>query len=76
MSNLSGSQRIEHDQVRAAHSFARSPTNNSRFAAQPVSINKSTRMIKRYIELLHHLQTFYDKLTDQLYGGNSVLRNR
>ncbi|CAF2885705.1 unnamed protein product [Rotaria sp. Silwood2] len=32
---------------------------------------KSARVIKRYIELLYHLQTYYEKITDQLYGGNS-----
>jgi hypothetical protein len=37
---------------------------------------KANRVIKRYIELLYHLQTFYDNITDQLYGGNALLRNR
>ncbi|CAF3711258.1 unnamed protein product [Adineta steineri] len=55
MSNLSGSQRFDHD----CHE----------------SINKSSRIIKRYVELLNHLLTFYEKITDQLYGRNTFLKN-
>ncbi|CAF2305453.1 unnamed protein product [Rotaria sp. Silwood2] len=55
MSNMSGSQRFEHDHY------------------EPIV--KLSKVIKRYIELLYHLQTFYEKITDQLYGGNVFLRN-
>lgn len=37
---------------------------------------KSSRIIKRYIELLYHLQTFYERITEQLYGGAGFLRNK
>ncbi|CAF0777747.1 unnamed protein product [Rotaria sordida] len=55
MSNMSGSQRFEHDHY------------------EPIM--KLSKVIKRYIELLYHLQTFYERITDQLYGGNILLRN-
>lgn len=32
---------------------------------------KTARVIKRYIELLYHLQTFYERITDQLYNGST-----
>ncbi len=32
-------------------------------------------MIKRYIELLYHLQSFYERITDQLFNGNTFLKN-
>ncbi|CAF2745063.1 unnamed protein product [Rotaria sp. Silwood2] len=35
---------------------------------------KSARVIKRYIELLYHLQTYYERITDQLFNGNKFLR--
>ncbi|CAF3661386.1 unnamed protein product [Rotaria sordida] len=35
---------------------------------------KSARVIKRYIELLYHLQTYYERITDQLFNGNNFLR--
>ncbi|UJR26496.1 hypothetical protein I4U23_007823 [Adineta vaga] len=55
MSNISGSQRFEHDHH------------------EPMV--KSSRIIKRYVELLNHIITFYEKMTDQLYGGNGFLKN-
>ncbi|CAF4843639.1 unnamed protein product [Rotaria sp. Silwood1] len=55
MSNMSGSQRFEHDNCE--------------------TIMKLSKVIKRYIELLYHLQTFYERITDQLYGGNVCLRH-
>jgi hypothetical protein len=39
-------------------------------------IIKSSRVIKRYIELLYHLQTFYERITGQLYDGNMFSRNK
>ncbi|CAF4614308.1 unnamed protein product [Rotaria sp. Silwood1] len=35
---------------------------------------KSARVIKRYIELLYHLQTYYERITDQLFNGNNFLK--
>jgi hypothetical protein len=32
------------------------------------------RVIKRYIELLYHLQSFYERITDELFNGNNFLR--
>lgn len=37
---------------------------------------KSARVIKRYIELLYHLQSFYQRFTDELFGGNLQLKPR
>ncbi|CAF0762595.1 unnamed protein product [Adineta ricciae] len=36
---------------------------------------KSTKIVKRYVELLNHIITFYEKITDQLYGGSGFLKN-
>ncbi|CAM4796236.1 unnamed protein product [Rotaria magnacalcarata] len=38
-------------------------------------ITKLSKVIKRYIELLHHFQVFYERIAEQLYGGNLFLRN-
>ncbi|CAF1570887.1 unnamed protein product [Rotaria magnacalcarata] len=54
MSNMSGSQYLEHD-----------------FHESTI---KSARVIKRYIELLYHLQTYYERITNQLFNGNKFLR--
>ncbi|CAF0836475.1 unnamed protein product [Adineta ricciae] len=35
---------------------------------------KSTRATKRYIELVYHLQSFYERLTDQLSNGNCFFK--
>jgi hypothetical protein len=72
MSNISGSQRFEQDHVRRRNSAMKT---NPFFSYQPEQIIKPSRIVKRYIELLYHLQTFYEKLSDQLYGGNVYLRN-
>lgn len=37
---------------------------------------KSARVIKRYIELLYHLQAFYQRIIDQLFDGSILLRNK
>ncbi|CAF0895604.1 unnamed protein product [Adineta steineri] len=35
---------------------------------------KSARVIKRYIELVYHLQSFYERISDQLSNGNGFLK--
>ncbi|UJR22586.1 hypothetical protein I4U23_025631 [Adineta vaga] len=35
---------------------------------------KSARVIKRYMELVYHLQSFYERITDQLSNGNCFLK--
>lgn len=35
---------------------------------------KTARVVKRYIELLYHLQTFYQRILDQLFNDSTFLQ--
>ncbi len=79
MSNISGSQRYEYDHVRGRNIvclFVFYSVKIICLQIQNEPIIKSSRVIKRYIELLYHLQTFYERITGQLYDGNMFSRNK
>ena len=70
---MSGSQRFENEHVRTILSHPRAYLH---LYEQHEPMIKSARVIKRYIELLYHLQTFYDRMVEQLFHGNAYLRNK